>query len=286
MTRRWVGVTFGLLSAAALIAGLALRGPAVLVGIGLLFLVFVPLEKLFALRKQKTFRRGWLTDVTHIVVNNTVSTVVGIAFAIVLALPLIWLRPFDLEAQLPVAASLALAIGIVVLGSYWGHRLSHTVPFLWRFHAVHHSIEEMDWLAAGRLHPLDSAFTTACFLTPLLVLGYDGGVFAGAAAFITALAIFQHSNVRLRFPGVRWVINTPQWHHWHHSAHAEALNKNFGVPVVDKLFGTAYLPKGVYASEFGISDPVPEASYSRQMVYPFTKEARGDAAAEAATMGA
>lgn len=267
-----VKVTFALLSAAALIAGVALRGPAV-VGIALLFLVFVPLEKLFALREQRTFRRGWLTDVTHILVNNTVSTIVGIAFAVVLALPLIWLRPFDLEGELPAAASLALALVIVLLGSYWGHRLSHTVPFLWRFHAVHHSIEEMDWLAAGRLHPLDTAFTTACFLTPLIVLGYGGGAFAGATVFITALAIFQHANVRLRFPVLRWVINTPQWHHWHHSAHREAINKNFGFPAVDKLFGTAYLPKDVYATEFGITDPVPEASYSRQMAYPFTRAA-------------
>jgi sterol desaturase/sphingolipid hydroxylase (fatty acid hydroxylase superfamily) len=279
-------IAFGLLGAAALVGGLAVRGAGVLIAIALLFLVFVPLEKLFALRKQQTFRKGWGTDIIHIVVNNTVSAVAGIAIAVVLALPLIWLRPLDLEAQLPVEASIGLAIVIVVLGSYWGHRLSHTVPFLWRFHAVHHSIEEMDWLASGRLHPFDSAFTTACFLTPLLVLGYDGGVFAGAAVFITALAIFQHANVRLRFPGVRWIINTPQWHHWHHSAHAQALNKNFGVPVIDKLFGTAYLPKGVYATEFGTPDPVPEASYSRQMAYPFTRAARQGVAVEPATMDA
>ena len=65
------------------------------------------------------------------------------------------------------------------VGGYWGHRLSHTVPFLWRFHAVHHSIEEMDWLAAGRLHPLDQAFTQACAILPLFLLGYSRGVFAG-----------------------------------------------------------------------------------------------------------
>ena len=237
----------------------------------------MPIEKLFALRKQKTFRHGWLTDVTHLLVNNTVSTILAVVIAIVVSIPLLWLRPLDLQGQLPGYVSLALAIVIVVLGSYWGHRLHHTIPFLWRFHAVHHSIEEMDWLAAGRLHPLDSALTQAFFLVPLIVLGYGAGVFAGAAVFITALAIFQHANVRLRFPGIRWVINTPQWHHWHHSAHREALNKNFGVPVVDKLFGTAYMPKGTYATEFGITDPVPEASFSRQMAYPFTKAARADA---------
>ena len=97
---RRLAVTLGLLSAAALIAGIALRGPAV-IGIGLLFLVFVPIEKLFALRKQKTFRRGWLTDVTHILVNNTVSTILAVVIAIVVSIPLLWLRPLDLQGQLP-----------------------------------------------------------------------------------------------------------------------------------------------------------------------------------------
>jgi sterol desaturase/sphingolipid hydroxylase (fatty acid hydroxylase superfamily) len=267
------GVFIGLLGAAVLVAGIVFRGPAV-IGIGILFLVFLPIEKLFALRRQRVFRRGWLTDVTHLLVNNTLSTIAGIALGVAMAIPLIWLRPLDLEGQLPPEASIALAAVIVLLGSYWGHRLSHTVPFLWRFHAVHHSIEEMDWLASGRLHPLDQAFTQGAFLAPLLVLGYDGGVFGGAAVFLTALALFQHSNTRLRFPGLRWVINTPQWHHWHHASHAEARDKNFGVPVVDKVFGTAYMPKGVYATEFGIPDPVPPTSYVRQMAYPFTKAAR------------
>jgi sterol desaturase/sphingolipid hydroxylase (fatty acid hydroxylase superfamily) len=270
---RRTAVLVGVLGVVILLAGILLRGRAV-VGIGLLFLVFVPLEKATALRRQKVFRRGWLTDVTHILVNNTVSTIVGVGIAIVMAIPLLWLRPLDLEGELPTAASIALAAVIVLLGSYWGHRLSHTVPFLWRFHAVHHSIEEMDWLAAGRLHPFDQAFTQACFLAPLIVLGYGAGVFGGAAVFLTALAIFQHANTRLRFPGIRWVINTPQWHHWHHSSHEEARDKNFGLPVVDKIFGTAYLPKRTYATEFGISDPVPEASYVRQMAYPFTNAAR------------
>jgi sterol desaturase/sphingolipid hydroxylase (fatty acid hydroxylase superfamily) len=79
------------------------------------------------------------------------------------------------------------------------------VPFLWRFHAVHHSIEEMDWVASGRLHPLDQAFTQAFTVLPLFLLGYDAGVFAGVAVFVTLLALFQHANVRLRFPVLRWV---------------------------------------------------------------------------------
>jgi sterol desaturase/sphingolipid hydroxylase (fatty acid hydroxylase superfamily) len=253
---------------AALAFALAVRGGAVF-GIALLFLVFVPIEKLFSLRRQRVFRKGVVTDLTHLLVNNTFVTVGAVALAVVGSLPLIWLRRFDLESLMPGAVALALAVVLVFVGSYWGHRLTHTVPLLWRFHSVHHSIEEMDWVAAGRLHPLDSAFTQAFAIAPLLVLGYDAGVFGGATVIVALLAIFQHANVRLRFPVLRWIVPTPEWHHWHHALDDEARNTNFGLPVVDKLFGTAHLPKGRRPTGFGTDDPVPQGSYLRHLAYPF-----------------
>jgi len=260
--------------AAAVLVALVLRGGSIVVGVALAALVFVPLERLFALRPQRIFRAGLLTDGTHFLVNGLIVTVASIVLVILFALPLIWLRAFDLEAALPTAVALPLAIVLAFVGSYWGHRLTHRVPLLWRFHSVHHSIERMDWVAAARLHPFDAAFTQAFTILPLFLLGYDGGVFAGAAVFVTLLALFQHANVRLRFPGLRWVINTPEWHHWHHAIDAEARDKNFGLPVIDRLFGTAYLPKGERPTGFGVHDPVPPDGYFRHLAYPFTKAAR------------
>jgi sterol desaturase/sphingolipid hydroxylase (fatty acid hydroxylase superfamily) len=265
-----IGLTF----AAAVVVALLLRGGTIIVGVALAALVFVPLEKLFALRPQRVFRRGLLTDGTHFIVNGLIVTAASIVLVILFALPLIWLRAFDIEAMLPTAVAIPIAIALVFVGNYWGHRLTHTVPFLWRFHSVHHSIERMDWVASARLHPFDSAFTQAFTILPLVLLGYDAGVFAGAAVFITLLALFQHANVRLRFPGLRWVINTPEWHHWHHAIDADARDKNFGLPVVDKVFGTAYLPKATRPTGFGIHDPVPQDGYLRHLAYPFTKAAR------------
>jgi sterol desaturase/sphingolipid hydroxylase (fatty acid hydroxylase superfamily) len=260
--------------AAAVVFALVVRGGAGL-GVAVLFLVFVPLEKLFALRPQRVFRRGLLTDLTHILVNNLLTTIAMVALVVAAALPLLWVRRFDVEAALPRWAAVVAAVVVVALGSYWGHRLTHTIPFLWRFHAVHHSIEEMDWVASGRLHPLDSGFTQAVTVTPLFVLGYDAGVFAGVAVFVTLLALFQHANVRLRFPGVRWVINTPEWHQWHHAIDAEARDRNFGIPLVDKVFGTAYLPHDRQPSGFGTDDPVPPHTYLGHLAYPFTRDRRG-----------
>ncbi len=245
----------------------------------------MPLEKLFALRKQRVFRTGLVTDLTHILVNNFFSTVGAIALVVLFALPFIWVRGFDLVGYVPTEAAIVLGFAIVFVGQYWGHRLTHSVPFLWRFHAVHHSIEQMDWVASGRLHPLDQAFTQAFAILPLFLLGYGNGVFAGVAVFVTLLALFQHANVRLRFPVLRWVINTPEWHHWHHAIDDEARDKNFGLPLLDKVFGTAYLPKGKRPIGFGTLDPVPQDSYLRHLAYPFTKAARRGVAASPVPAG-
>ena len=264
-----LGLVTGLTLVGAIAVALVIRGGAAIVGFAVLFLVFVPLERWFALRPQKVFRRSFLTDLTHFILNNVFVTVGAIVLVVIAGLPFLWLRAIDVESMLPTAVTIPVAVVLVFVGNYWGHRLTHTVPFLWRFHAVHHSIERMDWLAAARLHPLDSAFTQAVTILPLFLLGYDGGVFAGAAVVVTLLAIFQHANVRLRFPGVRWVVNTPEWHHWHHAIDAEARDRNFGLPVVDKLFGTAYLPKRRRPTGFGVHDPVPQDGYLRQLAYPF-----------------
>ena len=270
------GLVTGLTFVAALVLALVVRGNAV-VGIAAMFLLFVPLEKIFALRPQRVFRRGLLTDLTHLLVNNLFSTALGIALVVAALIPVFWIRNLNIVGHLATGVAVPLAAALVVVGNYWGHRLTHTVPFLWRFHAVHHSIELMDWAAAGRLHPLDQAFTQAFTVMPLVILGYGGGTFAGVAVFVTLLAIFQHANVRLRFPGLRWVINTPEWHHWHHAVDAEARDKNFGLPAVDRLFGTAYMPKDRRPSGFGIPDPVPEVGYLRHLAYPFTAAATAGA---------
>lgn len=267
------GLVTGLTFVAALVVALVVRGNAV-IGIAALFLLFVPLEKLFALRPQRAFRRGLLTDLTHLLANSLFSTALGIALVVAALIPVFWVRNVNILGYLPTAVAVPLAVALVVVGNYWGHRLTHTVPFLWRFHAVHHSIELMDWVAAGRLHPLDQAFTQAFTVMPLVILGYSGGTFAGVTVFVTLLAIFQHGNVRLHFPGLRWVINTPEWHHWHHALDPEARDKNFGLPLVDRVFGTAYLPEDRRPSGFGIPDPVPQAGYLQHLAYPFTPAAR------------
>ncbi|GMU78178.1 MAG: hypothetical protein AMXMBFR46_09730 [Acidimicrobiia bacterium] len=254
----------------ALAVALVLRGPGVFLALVVLFAVFAPLERLLALRRQRVLRRGLLTDLTHLLVNTPLVSLLMVPAVVLAALPLLWLRPLDLEGLLPAAVSVPLAVVVVLVGQYWGHRLAHEVPFLWRFHRVHHSIEQMDWVASARLHPLDQVFTQTIAVVPLVLLGYSAVSLVAVNVGLVLLALFQHANVRVRFPGLRWVINTPEWHHWHHAV--DVRNKNFGLPLVDLCFGTAYLPHDRRAARFGLDGPAPPESYLRHLAAPFTEE--------------
>jgi sterol desaturase/sphingolipid hydroxylase (fatty acid hydroxylase superfamily) len=242
-------------------------------------LIFIPLERLFALhREQKIFRKGWRADVLHFLFTRSLSD--ACAFVIVGVLVLIAHGLVSPSFQSAVASqNRALqfieAVLIANLGGYFGHRLSHEVPFLWRFHSVHHSIKEMDWLAAARVHPLDQIVTKALAIVPLYLMGFSKATFGAYIGIATLHAVFIHSNVRLKFGPLRWIVGTPAFHHWHHSDNAKAHNKNYAgeLPVLDLIFGTFYFPQERMPDEYGTSEPVP-SSYLGQMLFPFRRRAR------------
>ncbi len=219
----------------------------------------------------------------HLVVNNLLSTA-GIVLAVVVAgTGLRALMGAGLRADIagqPSALQICEAFLLSGVGAYWGHRATHTVPFLWRFHKVHHSIQEMDWLAAGRLHPIDQAFTRSCAVLPLYALGFSRATFGAFLVFTTFQALFIHANVRLTFGPLRWLIATPEFHHWHHANEPEAYNSNFAgeFPWIDWVFGTLRLPAGRMPARYGIDDPVP-SGYLRQLAWPFRRRPAGGALA-------
>ena len=210
--------------------------------------VFVPLERWFALRAdQPVFRRRWRTDLAYFFVNSL----------LIEALTILTLRPalilFDwarIEPLVAAIGALPLVVQVPVLllvadfTQYWVHRACHTVPALWRFHAVHHSIEQMDWLAGSRLHLVDIILTRGLVYVPIFVLGFSEQALMVYVFIVAVQATFIHANVRWALTAVRPYIATPAFHHWHHTAERDALNRNFAVhtPIWDRLFGTYYLP--------------------------------------------
>jgi lathosterol oxidase len=239
--------------------------------------VFVPLERLFALRaEQPVFRRQWLVDVTYFFINSLlieVLTILTLSPALVL---FDWARVASISRfveSLPVLVQLPLLVLVADFTQYWIHRTFHIVPFLWPFHAIHHSAEHMDWLAGSRLHLVDVIITRGLIYVPIFVLGFSQATLMVYVFLVAAQATFIHANVRWEFRGIRSIIATPAFHHWHHSAEREAIDKNFAVhtPVWDILFGTFYLPDR-WPAAYGLAGgrPVPRR-WITQLVYPFTR---------------
>jgi lathosterol oxidase len=175
-------------------------------------------------------------------------------------------------ASQPVALQFLAILFVTDLTQYWIHRAFHEVPVLWRFHSIHHSAEDMDWLAGSRLHLVDVVVTRGLTYVPLYLLGFAEAPLFAYVAFVSVQATFIHANVRFRFGALRWLLATPQFHHWHHGADREAVNKNFAVhlPALDWVFGTFYLPGNRWPSAYGLSggESVPPG-YAGQFLHPF-----------------
>jgi lathosterol oxidase len=242
--------------------------------------VFVPLERLFAHRpEQAAFRAGWRTDLVYFMISSLlvqVTTLLTLKPAMVL---FDWAAWPPLQARvgaLPFLVQLVAILFVSDLVQYWVHRTFHTVPWLWRFHKIHHSAEAMDWLAGSRLHLVDAMVTRALAFVPLYVLGFSDAPIFAYVAVVSLQATFIHANVRFDFGPLAWVFATPRFHHWHHGAEREAIDKNFSVhlPVIDVLFGTAHLPARRWPASYGLAhDTVPDG-YMTQLVEPFRSKTK------------
>ncbi len=239
--------------------------------------VFIPLERLFALRAgQPVFRRHWLVDLTYFFINSLLIEVLTI-FTLKPALILFdWARVGWVSGavgSLPLLLQVPVIVCVADFTQYWVHRTFHAVPFLWPFHAIHHSAEEMDWLAGSRLHLVDVILTRGLTYVPIFVLGFSKAALMVYVFLVAVQATFIHANVRWQFRPVRRIVATPAFHHWHHSAEREAVDKNFSVhtPVWDILFRTYYLPDR-WPSRYGLSGgPDVPSGWLRQLLYPMTR---------------
>ena len=259
----------------------------------LLIVIFVPLERFCALHNQSVFRKGFLTDLSYYFLNSLLPKFLLILPLSIIAGALHYLVPGGLYlwvADMPLWIRFSAAMVVGEFGAYWGHRWMHEIPVLWRFHAIHHSAEAIDWLVNTRAHPLDMVLTRLCGLIPIYVLGLAQPTANTLdvvpllyAIFGTVWSFFIHANVRWRLGWLEWVISTPGFHHWHHTKDGpEYVNKNYAAifPWVDKFFGTFYLPKQQWPVKYGIDAPM-APSLAGQLMQPFMH--RKKAATESST---
>jgi sterol desaturase/sphingolipid hydroxylase (fatty acid hydroxylase superfamily) len=246
-------------------------------GFLLVCIIFVPLERLLALHPgQRVFRKWWWNDLIYVVFNRLfINAGLGVLIVGVIALTH-WLVPAEWQAAVA-AQPYWLQVGEVIvladLGFYSAHRMFHTIPWLWKFHAIHHSIEELDWLAAARVHPLDQIVTKGVSVLPLFALGFAAVPIGIFSAIYFWHSILVHANVRLNFGPLRWLIASPEFHHWHHANERAAYNTNYAgqLSILDKLFGTMYMPEGRVPAKYGVDEPVPN-TYIPHLLYPLKQQ--------------
>jgi sterol desaturase/sphingolipid hydroxylase (fatty acid hydroxylase superfamily) len=235
----------------------------------LLTAVFAPLERFFSVRRARLFRKGWATDLGWYFTNGVLTPLflLGppsalVAVAIHATLPA---SITGAAAALPLWARMAAAMIVGEIGFYWGHRWSHEIPLLWRFHAIHHSAEHVNFLVNTRAHPVDMVFTRLCGLVLLYACGLAAPV-GPHPSLVPALVLFAgsmwsffiHANLRWRLGPLEELISSPAFHHWHHTRN-DHKDHNYAamLPFMDRVFGTFYLPKGEWPAEYGIDAPMP-----------------------------
>lgn len=246
---------------------------AMLAGLAVLGVVFGVLERFGgSLPHAPLFRRERVPDFLYWFFTPLVSkSAAGVALFVVIAA--MAAQPssgwFDAQPFVVQVVEL-LVIGDVL--AYVSHRLFHT-RMLWKFHAIHHSAEHLDWLSAARLHPVNEIGSRLFQFVPMYLLGFRGAPLAAAVPILTFYAIFLHANLRWDFGPLRCVIASPVFHRWHHTSEEEGLDRNFAglFPWIDALFGTLYMPRGRQPQRFGVAgEHVPPAFFA-QLAYPFRR---------------
>ena len=239
-------------------------------------LIFIFIEKLFALRKdQPVFREEWQTDFHHFIVNHMVVGFVLLATNLMVHKFFGWAANDGIRgwiANLNFWVALFLLVLVADLVQYWTHRAYHETSLGWRLHAVHHSVKSMDWLAGSRQHILELLITRTLVLAPIYVFGFSKEVIDAYIIIVGFQAVFNHANVSVRLGPLRYVIVTPNFHHWHHSQDQEALDKNYAAhfAFLDYLFGTAVKSDKVWPEKYGVlGDYVPNG-FLKQLKFPFT----------------
>jgi sterol desaturase/sphingolipid hydroxylase (fatty acid hydroxylase superfamily) len=257
-------------------------GPAIgldwfLLDMLLMTLIFSPIEVLWpAYPKQSVFRSEWVTDIvyflsTHLPIQITTFLIL---------LPAIQLTSFlnvpavpKLVSHLPWIVQFALAVVVADLAEYAIHRAFHTVPFMWKFHAIHHSSKSLDWIAGSRSHIVDDITVRGFILVPMMLV-FPHSMMLAYLFFVNLHATWTHCNFG---PTIKWLepfLVQPRYHHWHHTSQSEAIDRNFAIhfPWIDKMFGTHYLPAGdKWPDTYGLHNEKMPPSFWGQAVYPFTR---------------
>ena len=240
----------------------------------LMTLLLSPIEVLWpAYPRQSVFRNEWLLDVGYFLSTHLPTQLT----TFLILLPATQLTAFfgntALQAAiggLPWLVQFFLAVLVADLAEYAIHRAMHRVPWMWRFHAIHHSSKALDWIAGSRAHIVEDVAVRGFILIPMM-FAFSQQIIVAYLLFVALHATWAHCNFG---PTIRWLepfVVFPRFHHWHHTSQAESIDKNFAIhfPWIDRLFGTYYYPKDAWPATYGLDNEDIPGTFWGQVFYPF-----------------
>ena len=244
--------------------------------------IFFFIEKIRPAEKDTPFFKDDLKNEAFLAVINIVVFIPINAFLAILLLDMS-IRPLLGEQilapyieMLPLAFQVLLGALILDFSTYWRHRFTHN--YMWSYHAVHHSADQLTWLTSLRLHPIDLLAAALIDSFILYLFGFGGGGFFGAIVIANLMNYFTHINIDIKFnKPMRYILASPTYHRWHHATVKEAYDKNFcgAFPIWDILFGTYYHPEEL-PPNYGLSPmdqkDFPRLGYIGWLTFPFKRE--------------
>lgn len=249
------------------------------------------LEIIIPWRKgQKVFRKQFWLDAFYMFFNFFLFMIIFVGFANVteqLFIDFLGLFGWDFESlhvvnigALPVALQLILFFLIADFVQWWTHRLLHRVDFLWQFHKVHHSVEEMGFAAHLRYHWMETVVYKSIQYIPIAILVNVSSPYVFIVFYFQILiGHLNHANIRLDYGPLKYIFNNPRMHIWHHAKelpYNRRYGVNFGLSISlwDYIFGTAYIPHNGRDIELGF-DHVEEypQTFIGHMIDPFKPKA-------------
>jgi len=225
--------------------------------------------------------RGLVTDVCYLVVIPFIAPYMRMGLIILGAILLFGgIDPAHIEdyvshghgplAGLSFWGQVAVQLLAADFMLYWIHRLFHRGR-MWRYHAIHHSSEDVDWTTAYRFHPINLWLGPFFVSVVMLYLGIAPAVLLFLVPVDGVMAVFVHANLKWTFGPLKYVIATPVFHRWHHTPLEQGGGTNFASTFAlwDVLFSTFKMPTNALPQRYGVDEPDFPRSFWGQLVYPF-----------------
>ena len=260
-------------------------------GLIVISLVVWGLEMLFPWRKnQPLFRKDFWLDTFYMFFNFfllnllvliALSNSVAVIFNDILGIIGLSIANFQLLEinTLPFFARILVFFIVVDFVQWWTHRLLHRFEFLWNFHKVHHAVKQMGFAAHLRYHWMEPVVYNSLRYIPLAIIGgFSVQDVAFVHFFSIAVGHLNHANINLDYGWLKYILNNPKMHIWHHSKELPAERKfgvNFGLTlsIWDYIFKTNYIPHSGRDIEIGFEgDENFPKSFIQQELYPMNKK--------------